>query len=291
MPEWLRGIDVSWAQGARDLPHDSLIDWPTIRPHIDVVIVKASEGATINDRTAASHLDGIRSVGGLTVGLYHFARTASSPQDNANRFLARWSAFGGADFPALDFEDSTIRLSPAEATQWALDCLEAIEAGTGKLPIFYTYTGYASRFDPDVRLARYPLWLANYGANDGSNPPARNWPAVPAPWSSYIGWQHTSVGRLPGYGSNLDLNLFDPTFIQQQGDTVTIDELVSVLRSEGISNVAGKVTEVLRAPEFALSHVRETVDAIASRPAAGGSVDVDAIAEAVANKLAKRLAS
>lgn len=49
------------------------------------------------------------------------------------------------------------------------------------------------------------LWLAEYGADDGSYPGDSAWPKavgkqVPAMW------QFTSRGRVPGYGGDVDVN-------------------------------------------------------------------------------------
>lgn len=55
---------------------------------------------------------------------------------------------------------------------------------TGGKPVIYTAFG------------SYPLWIASYGKSD---------PALPAGWSKYTFWQHTSKGTVPGItGSTTD---------------------------------------------------------------------------------------
>jgi GH25 family lysozyme M1 (1,4-beta-N-acetylmuramidase) len=206
---WLQGLDVSYAQ-SDSRTSASLLDWDQVRQAgIEVVYTKLSEGAHIRDSAAHNHIDGEVAAGIPHRLGYHFARLSASADANVNVFLERYDAVGEMEGAVLDFEDDHNPLDADASTEWALAWLGAVSAHVGRAPFFYTFSGYTSRFTGADELAAYPLILANYGTNNGVAPPTRTPPRTPAPWTSFTGWQHTSVGRLPGYGSNLDLNVFD----------------------------------------------------------------------------------
>jgi GH25 family lysozyme M1 (1,4-beta-N-acetylmuramidase) len=58
--------------------------------------------------------------------------------------------------------------------------------------------------EPDLRMVKYPLWVAHYGVHLGA-------PAQIAPWSLFDGyavWQFSSSARTPGTHRNIgDLNV------------------------------------------------------------------------------------
>jgi hypothetical protein len=109
--------------------------------------------------------------------------------------------------PVLDIELGN--LGKTFTSQWVVKWADTIKAGLGVDPIIYTYTSYAAnQFNSSV--TSYPLWIANYNFD----PPA----ALPAsqylPWSSYKFWQYSSTGSVPGISGNVDLDVFDGTFLQ-----------------------------------------------------------------------------
>ena len=72
------------------------------------------------------------------------------------------------------------------------------------MPWVYITPDFAHVIDTaaEPAIARYPLWIANYGVQE---------PNIPAPWTSYSAWQHTSSGRVPGINGPVDLDwVYDP---------------------------------------------------------------------------------
>src|ERR1019366_5880374 len=83
----------------------------------------------------------------------------------------------------------------------------AVQAGTGKLPMIYTATGY---WGPDVGSTAFgsdPLWVANWGVTC---------PALPTGWSNWVVWQYSDTGSVNGISGAVDLDEFNGTLAQLQ---------------------------------------------------------------------------
>ncbi|QWT24933.1 glycoside hydrolase family 25 protein [Subtercola sp. PAMC28395] len=71
-----------------------------------------------------------------------------------------------------------------------------------------TYGSSSLLFQPQWKAVSdigSPLWVANYGANDGT--PGRD--PGNGPWATRILWQYTSVARHAGFGGSVDTNLIN----------------------------------------------------------------------------------
>lgn len=197
------GIDISNHQGKAQLDLDKLL---TKHPEIKVVIIKSSEGTHFDDaydeefiRIALAH--------GCIVGVYHYAR----PDRNgwlaeAKFFMSLTKRYKGKVFYVLDWE---VRKA-ASKVEWAECFLAYVAKETGSTPVFYSYESLINSANYS-KLTKYPLWVAkyrdyeadkNFDMSSAGSAPAVKW------WSSYIGWQWTSVGRLDGYNGNLDCTAF-----------------------------------------------------------------------------------
>lgn len=197
------GIDISNHQGKAKMDLDKLL---TKHPEIRVVIIKSSEGTSFDDaydedfiRIALAH--------GCIVGVYHYAR----PDKNgwlaeAKFFMSLTKRYKGKVFYVLDWE---VR-SAAKKVEWAECFLSYVAKETGSTPVFYSYESLINSANYS-KITKYPLWVAkyrdytpdkNFDMSSAGAPPAVSW------WSSYIGWQWTSVGRLDGYNGNLDCTAF-----------------------------------------------------------------------------------
>jgi GH25 family lysozyme M1 (1,4-beta-N-acetylmuramidase) len=189
------GIDVSAWQRS--------ISWKAVKDaRVEFAFVKATEGTGYvnptyeRDRVAARRQ-------GVSVGAYHFARPDADdgPLAEADHFLEVAAPEPGDLLPVLDFEHPG--LGPRQLARWARLWLERIEKRIGQPPILYTYTSFwTSTVGNAAGFSRYPLWLANYGPNDGKVHPVRrvgDWPSVAV-------HQYTSRGRIPGHDGHLDLN-------------------------------------------------------------------------------------
>ena len=97
------------------------------------------------------------------------------------------------DFEYLD------GLSIAQINEISLAFLQELSRITGKELVLYS-DAYNARAVFDRRLAEaYPLWVAQYGVET---------PEDNGKWSSWVGFQYSSTGRVAGIRGNVDLNRF-----------------------------------------------------------------------------------
>jgi GH25 family lysozyme M1 (1,4-beta-N-acetylmuramidase) len=173
----VRIVDVSNYQGQ--------VDWSAVvASGVAGGIVKATEGTGFTDGQFIRNWTALGRAGARR-GCYHFARPgSSSPTDQANRFLTVVGTTLPTDILVLDLE-----VGDGDLSWWALTFLEAVQGATGNLPWLYSYAPFVTAHLHDVNVGRYPLWLAAY---QSTPPPA------PAPWRSWVLWQHTDKAQIPG---------------------------------------------------------------------------------------------
>lgn len=189
------GIDVSAWQRS--------ISWKAIKDAgVEFGWIKATEGTGYVSPTYERHRQAARRHG-VPVGAYHFARPDADdgPLAEADFFLEVAVPEPGDLLPVLDFEHAGI--GPLKLARWAKAWLQRVEKRIGQPPVLYTYSSFwTSTVENAAGFSRYPLWLANYGPDDGTVHPARtvgDWPKVTV-------HQYTSKGRIPGYDGRVDLN-------------------------------------------------------------------------------------
>jgi GH25 family lysozyme M1 (1,4-beta-N-acetylmuramidase) len=88
-------------------------------------------------------------------------------------------------------------LSHIAMVTWIRQFMIEAQVKTGRKPVIYTTTAWWKACTGNsAAFGSYPLWIASYGKGD---------PALPARWSTYTFWQHTSKGTVPGItGSTTD---------------------------------------------------------------------------------------
>lgn len=192
----MNGIDISEYQRNINL---SLVA-------CDFVIVKATEGKTYSDPFFFQHIENAKRLGKL-LGFYHFARPENNnPHDEVLNFLNSVRGYIGEGIPFLDWESS----GKYDVT-WAKEWLDEFYSITGVKPVIYMSESVTKTYDWSRVSPTYPLWIAryrdyepdyNYDMSNAGKSPDPNY------WDTYIMWQWTSVGRLNGYGGNLDCDLF-----------------------------------------------------------------------------------
>lgn len=130
---------------------------------------------------------------------YHYAY----PQFNFPEAEADWQhqvigAIRPQDVVRLDLEENT-----GQATaQWALAWLEQQSANYGKTAGIYCSTFFAQSRLQDVRLAKYPLWLANWQFTPDERP------VCPAPWTTYQFVQYSDRASVPGIPGLVDADIY-----------------------------------------------------------------------------------
>ena len=239
------GIDLSrW-----DHPGDKLLDFPKIYDQgFRFAIVKLSDGKTQKSHALAGiwwRIDRPEAEkAGFLVGGYHYALPrgenaserrldAISQAQKASRAYGKWQP--GRLPLVLDLEviPTGSKWSPRDMTNWALDFLTEAESRTGRPPMIYSYANFfLKHMEPDLRMARYPLWVAHYGAHLRE-------PAPVAPWSlfdNYAIWQFSSSGRTPGTHRSVgDLNQSTDHWLDQLAGRKTNYEWSSPLSDAQIA--------------------------------------------------------
>src|SRR5712672_54628 len=189
-------VDISQFQGN--------IDWQTYKAWskqgdgVSRVAMRSSYGVGYID----AHFNTYR-LGALAAGIdqiiyYHYAYPSlNNPVAEANSQCAIVGSMRPQDMVILDFEENVNQATSA----WALSWLGQQEANYGKLPGLYASSAYIMQRLQDSRLARYPLWLANWQFTPDERP------TVPAPWTSYEFVQYSDKANVPGVGI-VDADIF-----------------------------------------------------------------------------------
>lgn len=181
-----QGIDVSFYQ--KD------IHWWKLKK-VHFTFIKATEGTSISDSKFKENWDSSKHYGILR-GAYHFYRPYVTARDQFRHFKSRVKMEAGDLPPVLDVEVN--HKYPSHVRKEALIWLKLAEAHYGVKPIIYcTYAYYKKYFGSPV-FADYPLWIANYVADDINT--------ITSDWHF---WQHTSTGRVDGIRGHVDRNIFN----------------------------------------------------------------------------------
>lgn len=187
----LKGIDISNWQG--------YVDFAKVKQSgVQVVYIKATEGTYYTDKYLNSNYNGAKAQG-LSIGFYHFFR----PVNEANT-LAQAQYFVNAvkdkTFDcrlALDIE-VTGNLSRDYLSKLADMFMQEVKRLSGKETVLYTYT-YFAKSNLNSSLSKYPLWIAHYGVTT---------PGDNGIWNTWVGFQYSSTGSVPGVNGNCDMNVF-----------------------------------------------------------------------------------
>jgi lysozyme len=186
----LTGLDVSYWQGT--------INWQAVRnAGYRFAFARATQGTGYADPTFVNNVTCAQQAG-ILVGAYHFFQLAMPAKEQARFFLNKLVNVK-LDLPAaLDFEDSTT-MTKAAAASVVKSWLDLVEQGTGRRPIIYTNANsWDTYIGAPVWVRDYQLWVANYTAAAE--------PYKPKCWTSWIFWQHSNTGQIPGISGNVDLN-------------------------------------------------------------------------------------
>lgn len=182
------------------------IDWQTYKAWsaagdgISRVAMRSSYGIGYTDAHFAEYRAGALAAGIDSILYYHYGY----PNLNGAVAEANWqhSVVGdirASDMLILDYEQPT----DAATAAWAFTWLATQEANYGgKLPGIYASSYYISQHLQDQRLAKYPLWLANWEFTPNERPP------VPSPWAGYEFVQYSDRASIPGIPGVVDADIF-----------------------------------------------------------------------------------
>lgn len=171
------------------------------------VFLKASQ-ATWTDRRFVENYRAARRVG-LLVGMYHYLDWSVPAMQQARYFAGLLSDYPPDIEPVVDYEERKNAPSRLAAVSALNIFVQTIEDLAGRVSMIYTSPGYWREYgDTGESWARYPLWIAHYGAAK---------PIVPKPWSDWLFWQYTDRGDGKRYGvssAQIDLNWYNGTVEQ-----------------------------------------------------------------------------
>lgn len=186
------GIDVSAYQG--------YIDYEKVKQSgIEVVYIKSSEGTTLEDPYFRTNYENAKN-NGLKVGFYHFirARNDSEAIQEAEFFSSVISGTIPDCRLAMDFETFGY-LNTEEINSISTVFLEKVIELTKKEMVIYSDTYNATNIFSSELASKYPLWVAQYGVER---------PTDNGNWNSWVGFQYTDEGEIPGISGYVDRDKF-----------------------------------------------------------------------------------
>ena len=214
----------------------------------DFVIVKATESNWYVNECFESHAAQTVAAG-KKLGCYHFARPGSATEQ-ARYFLGAIKKYIGKAVLALDWEENAVPLGPLWAKEW----LDYVYKKTGSKPVIYMSKSVCNAYDwSAVAKAGYKLWVAQYPDYTPTGYLKKPWTdgSPFGAWGKPTIFQYTSVGHVPGYGGDLDLDLFyggqiDWDYIAKGSAVKTAVTKVTTRKSVG---VASKLEKMVRHAE------------------------------------------
>ena len=195
------GIDISRYQGTVDFDR-------VAADGIDIVYMRAGEGNDYIDPEYERNYQQAREAG-LKSGAYLYvtATTVDEGREQAKFFASLLQGKEFACRPVMDFENLR-GLNRQTANDIALAFLQTLEEETGVTPAIYTGAYKVEAvWDPD--LAAYPLWIAEYGAEE---------PKTTGAWKEWSGFQYTDKGQVDGIDGDVDLDRFRPGILLNGGE-------------------------------------------------------------------------
>ena len=185
----IAGIDVS--------KHNGDIDFNQVRDdNYQFVIIKASEGKTVQDEAFERNYSGARDAG-LKVGAYHFFRKNRSGKEQAENFL---NVIKGKpmDLPlVIDLEDdwgNGATISRKTALERVMEMINILDEKGYPVMIYTNFNGY-DKYYKDM-LGDHDLWLCSFTSPDLL-------PEMP-----HCIQQFSHEGKVAGIKGNVDLNVF-----------------------------------------------------------------------------------
>ena len=165
---------------------------------IQIVYIKATQGTRYVSPTFEQSYQNAKA-NGLKIGFYHYVTARSEEEARLEaQFFA--SKIAGKEIDcrlAMDFEEFG-NLNKNEINAIGLAFIKRLKELTQKPVVIYS-NSYTARTIWNEEIAKYPLWVAEYGVSR---------PQDNGKWNTYIGWQYTDTGEIAGINGYVDRNKF-----------------------------------------------------------------------------------
>jgi len=183
-------IDISQYQPCASIDYDKLAG------EVDGVILRCAYG-TRKDTAFETHYAEFKRRG-IPMGVYLFL---VGYKTSAEQVIVLRQAIAGKEFKLGIWLDVETEAGATPLTYKHVNGFMTLaEAEFGQLGIYAANWCWKSIMGAEyAKYASRKLWCASYA----------NAPLIPPGWSSYVLWQYTSKGQLPGYAGNLDVNKFN----------------------------------------------------------------------------------
>jgi GH25 family lysozyme M1 (1,4-beta-N-acetylmuramidase) len=166
----------------------------------DFVIVQHSCGNYIEPTFEAQVSGALRA--GKKLGLYHFI---TGSDGEIETFVNGIKSYAGKAVVALDWETGGGLNSRWGDWDYLREFIEAIQKNLGVNPLLYASADVYSQLRDLGSETNCGLWIAQYADDDPTGYQSEPWNEGAYDMALY---QYTSTGRLPGWGGDLDLDLF-----------------------------------------------------------------------------------
>jgi lysozyme len=191
----LPGVDVSHFNAS--------ITWTNVKAAgIVFAYAEATDGNFYTDPYFSVNWTAMKAAG-IVRGAYAFFEPDLSGTDQADFFMSVMGTLQPGDLPPMLDVEASNNASASNIVANLTDCVNELEARTGRVPIIYTYTTFFSDYvGGSTNFSAYPLWISNVGATC---------PTLPAGWTNWQIWQNSLTGTvsgIPGTGA-VDLDEFN----------------------------------------------------------------------------------
>jgi lysozyme len=187
----IQGVDISHYQGS--------FDWASAKAGGTVFgYASIGDGTGYADPDFGANWANMKAAGVLR-GAYEYFEPGDDPTAQANLMIQAVGQLGSGDLPCMVDVETTGGQSGATIAANVRTWLDAVQAGTGKIPIIYTGPSFWDGSVGSTAFGATPLWVADYGPSC---------PAVPNGWSNWVIWQYGDSG------GSLDQDVFNGTLAQ-----------------------------------------------------------------------------
>lgn len=166
----------------------------------DFVIVQHSCGNYIEPTFEAQVSGALRA--GKSLGLYHFI---TGSDGEIETFVNGIKGYAGKAVVALDWETGGGLNSRWGDWDYLREFIEAIQKNLGVNPLLYASADVYQQLRDLGSETNCGLWIAQYADDNPTGYQSAPWNEGAYDMALY---QYTSAGRLPGWGGDLDLDLF-----------------------------------------------------------------------------------